>query len=116
MLAHSTMSSVRYSGGARFSLRAATKAAAHDTRIGSAKTCGRATRKVRVVPHASTAAINAGTGGSVRSSTRSRIATEAATENAVAATSPAHPKLSYSKAMNISVSHSGDIHGAPGIE
>src|SRR5215469_1782758 len=107
------MSDARYGEGARSSVRAATRVITQTTRRGSAKMCGLATRKVRVVPQASTAAISAYTGARERSNARNRIATATATQNAVAETSPAQPKVSYARAIMISASHSGEIQGAP---
>ena len=60
---------------------------------------------------AGTVAIIACTGTRLYSSWRSNIATAAATQKAVTATSPAQPKLSNSHASRTSPSHSWATHG-----
>ena len=100
------MSKASRTAGARFSLRALTSPAPQATRIGSVKMCGRASTCGMTRVTASAVAIIACTGTKLRSSSRSSIATAAAAQKAVTATSPAQPNVSNSQASRTSPSHS----------
>jgi hypothetical protein len=92
MLAHKVINGTSNHDGARFSVRAATSAATHQTSIGSTRICGRANRCGMTNIAASTVAISACTGAKLPNSARNNIANAPATLAAVAITSPAQPK------------------------